>query len=142
MGDLTLDEIVQYGRVSKSTVRQCLIIGIHHHIISFYEEPIRDNMNVIKYHIEVDKIILKIRYPVYLYHIKNSFGDLCELILEMIMLEGTVTVGLLLKEIVDAGYADKEGFLETFRQLRDLGYIKNTSEEKTVVSSLKVLLLQ
>lgn len=138
MGDLSLDDISHHIELTKPEIRNALLVAVHHRVVTFYDEAVRENIHVTKYAAQIDTIITRIRYPVFLYHIKRNYGDLCELIIEMIMLEGTVLSPTLLTYFIDNGLSTKAEFVNAFKVLRDSSYIKTSNEKSNTSGNISI----
>ncbi|RDD45187.1 DNA-directed RNA polymerase III subunit RPC3 [Trichoplax sp. H2] len=94
-GGAPLRDIIQRSKLSKDEVKNSLCILLQHDLIDYT----LSNTNGYLYRLKIDRILLCNRYPRYIYASKFLFGDIAELIVEEILLNGQIIKNELLDQI-------------------------------------------
>jgi len=85
-GRRNLRDICKETQVSKEEVKKALTILIKHNIVSFARS---DTSAAPEYFTNVNNILKRKRYPKYVYGAKQKFGDVAELVVETLLLNGS-----------------------------------------------------
>lgn len=106
------------------------MVAILHNIVYFNEEKIKDS-TIVTYSINIDNILIKLRYPRFCLYVKEELGDISEFILSYILKSGKITVKMLLD--YTENLADKSSILDAFKKLKDRNLITYDKTEKSML---------
>lgn len=96
-GHQTLKSISKNVNLTSEEIKQSLSILIHHNLVSYKKNEI----GITEYHIELDLILKRKRYQKYVYCAKLKFGDIAELIIEALLLNGCDILSHVAKRVTD-----------------------------------------
>ena len=78
-------------------VKESLAVLIHHHLITHKKYK----NDITEYHLELDLILNRKRFQKYVYFAKLKFGDIAELIIETLLLNGCDILSHVAKRVTD-----------------------------------------
>jgi len=96
-GRRTLKDIVVSLRISREEVKKCISILVHHHLVQFAKNKNQQT----EYHIDLDLILRRKRFQKYVYCAKLKHGDVAELIVETLLLNGCDSLSRIAKRVAD-----------------------------------------
>ena len=85
-------------------VRKCISVGIKHRIIKFEENKKLPPT----YQAIIDNILLRARYPKFVYSAKMLYGDVAELIVESILMNGAEMLSDLVLKVTERLISDAD----------------------------------
>lgn len=119
-GTQTFEELYMSTKIPRNKLKEWLMVSILHNFVFFNEEKIKD-ATIFTYSINIDNILIKLRYPKFCLYVKEQLGDISEFIISFILSSGRITVKMLLE--YTENLADKSSILEAFKKLKDRNLI-------------------
>jgi DNA-directed RNA polymerase III subunit RPC3 len=135
----TLDELVRVTGLDKGLVRESLIVGIQHNFVVGMEQEREGTKagggkNVLTtYHLILENVLVRVRFPAYIVQAKEKFGDYAEQIVMAILKEGRATVQTLLALPLEEGLPDysHQCVLDSVKVLKDNKYLMEVPKANT-----------
>lgn len=117
--------------MAKKEVKQALKILIHHHIVV----PVKNTKEHLEYQILLDHVVDRRRFPRYVYCAKAKFGDIAELIIETLLLNGSDFISRSAKSVTERleaddsedGRTDEKLVVKKYSDLINAHYLKRVS---------------
>eukprot|EP00794_Sanderia_malayensis_P009936 gene9936-10956_t len=83
-GRKSLRDVTLNTHLDKDLAKKCMCIAIQHQLARFE----KNKNGPITYRAEIENILLRTRYPKFVYNAKVMFGDIAELIVESVLMNG------------------------------------------------------
>ena len=85
-------------------VKKSLSILIHHNLVTFG----KNKNHITEFHLELDRVLNRKRFQKYVYCAKLKFGDVAELVVESLLLNGCDILSRVAKRVADRLEVDEE----------------------------------
>lgn len=82
-------------------VRNSLLTLIQHNVVNFISEPLPHGGEVIRYFINVDEALLRLRFPAYGMYVAKQKGPASRLLFTQILKTGRASLGTTVKGVLD-----------------------------------------
>jgi len=128
-GKQPLRDIVASTSLKENEVKKAVAILVQHNFIEF--EPNENNPNIAEYSVIRENIYCLLRYPKYLFMMKNLFGDEAEVLLEELLNQGQDSASNLifrsvqrLREVLEEDQVSSVSPLLLYEKLQNLALKK------------------
>jgi len=103
-GKKNLRTICHDTSLNKELVKKCISVGIKHRIIKFEEYKKQPST----YEAIIESILLRARYPKFVYYAKMLFGDVAELIVESVLMNGAEIISDIVSKVTERLVSDMD----------------------------------